>query len=179
MRRCISLRFADDGTSLAEFAIVSPLLFLVLIGLIEIGRYAAINIVVANAARAGAAYGAQSGMFASDDTGIESAVCNDAQNTNCPKPAQSATNALTVSGPFGSASNPQFYYCTDAASVSATPASNASVDSACTPTLSGVQRNEWVQVTVSGTFTPLFSYPGLPSQLPVSSTATMMVTQQQ
>ena len=177
MRRLTAVRSADDGTSLAEFALVTPLLFLVLMGIIEMGRWAAFDITVANAARAGATYGAQSATTPGDASDIESAVCSDAQNTNCPDPTASATNALTVTAPYGTSSSPQFYYCTTASGVGATPDPNASPDSTCASPAPDVQRNMWVKVTVTGTFTPLFNFPGLPSQLPVSSTAIVQVAQ--
>ena len=179
MRGFISLLCRDDGTSLAEFALVTPLLFLVLIGAIEIGRWATFDVTVANAARAGAAYGAQEPRTPSDNSGIESAVCTDAHNANCPTPDPSAQNALTVTAPFTNAASgdPQFWYCTNASSIGSTPDPSASPDPTCASPAPDVQHNMWVQVTVSGTFTPLFSFPGLPSQLPVSSTAIMQVKQ--
>jgi hypothetical protein len=147
-------------------------------GVIEMGRWATFNVTVANAARAGAAYGTQEAWTPGDFAGIQSAVCTDAQNTNCPTPAPSAQNALTVAAPFVDASgNPQFWYCTTASAVGATPDPSASPDPTCATPAADVQQNMWVEVTVSGTFTPLFNFPGLPSQLPVSSTAIVQVKQ--
>ena len=177
MRRIVTLRSADNGTSLAEFAIVAPLLFLVLMGVIEFGRWATFSVTVANAARAGATYGAQHIWTANDVPGIESAVCGDAHNANCPTPAPSANNALTVAAPFGTSSSPQFYYCTDASGIGATPDPNAAPDPTCASPAPDAQSNMWVKVTVSGTFTPLFNFPGLPSQMPISSTAAVQVAQ--
>jgi Flp pilus assembly protein TadG len=50
---------AESGTSLVEFAILAPVIIFLLIGVIEIGRFAFFSILAANAARAGAQYGAQ------------------------------------------------------------------------------------------------------------------------
>lgn len=47
-------------------ALLTPLLLTLLIGIIELGRYAYLSILVGNAARAGAAYGAQSLAQSSD-----------------------------------------------------------------------------------------------------------------
>ncbi len=175
MRRWTSIRRADDGVSLVEFAMVAPMFAMLLVGAVEFGRYAAFNVTVANAARAGAAYGSQPN-YSGDATGIQTAACNDAQITDCPDSNTGKLNALNVTGPFGTSSNPQFYFCTYAADASSTPDPNAAPQSSCPSQTSPiVQRNLWVQVTVSGTFTPLFSYPGLPSTLPVSSTATVLV----
>ena len=71
---------SESGQSLAEMALMTPLLALLLIGVIELGRYAQTAILVGNAARTGAAYGAQSLGQAADTTGIKTAADNDFQN---------------------------------------------------------------------------------------------------
>jgi hypothetical protein len=48
------------------------------LGIIEVGRYAELAIVVANSARAGAAYGGQSLVTAADQSGIQNAAQTDA-----------------------------------------------------------------------------------------------------
>src|SRR4051812_20722057 len=53
-----------NGQTIVELALVLPLLLLVLVGVTEIGRYAYFDILVSNAARAGAQYGAQSVVHA-------------------------------------------------------------------------------------------------------------------
>jgi Flp pilus assembly protein TadG len=57
-----------------------PVLLLLCIGLIEIGRYAYFDILISNAARAGAQYGAQSLIQAADQTGIQTAAKSDGLN---------------------------------------------------------------------------------------------------
>lgn len=66
------------GNAIVEFALVLPVLILITAGIVDVGRYAYYAIVVSNAARAGAAYGAQSSVSAADTTGIDSAVTADA-----------------------------------------------------------------------------------------------------
>jgi len=61
----------QSGQSLMEFAIILPLLLLLLVGVIEIGRYAYASILVGNAARAGAAFGAQDHFTAGNPNGKE------------------------------------------------------------------------------------------------------------
>src|ERR1700730_16367545 len=68
----------ERGQSLVELPVVVPLLLLLLVGIIEIGRFAFYSILVSNAARAGAQYGAQSLATAGDTTGISTAGTNDA-----------------------------------------------------------------------------------------------------
>lgn len=65
------------GQTVVELAMLLPLLLLLLVGLIEIGRYAYFDILISNAARAGAQYGAQSLIQAADVAGIRTAAQND------------------------------------------------------------------------------------------------------
>ncbi|MDQ6925709.1 MAG: pilus assembly protein [Candidatus Eremiobacteraeota bacterium] len=75
-----SLATCDSGSALAEIVIVLPLLVLLLIGLIEVGRYGNYTIVAGNAARAGVQYGAQNTVTAADITGMQTRALSDAQN---------------------------------------------------------------------------------------------------
>jgi Flp pilus assembly protein TadG len=65
------------GQTVVELAMLLPLLLLLLVGLLEIGRYAYFDILISNAARAGAQYGAQSLIQAADVAGIRTAAQND------------------------------------------------------------------------------------------------------
>ena len=71
---------SEEGVALVEFAVVLPLLALLLFGVIDFGRYAYSAIVAANAARAGVEYGAQNLVTAADTTGQQNAALADAQN---------------------------------------------------------------------------------------------------
>jgi Flp pilus assembly protein TadG len=68
---------SQAGQALVELAFVLPILVLLILGVIEIGRYAYISILVGNAARSGAAYGAQNLSTNGDTTGINNAANND------------------------------------------------------------------------------------------------------
>jgi hypothetical protein len=68
---------AERGQSIIELALILPLLLLLLVGTIEIGRFAYYSILVSNAARAGAQYGAQNLATAADTIGIQTAARND------------------------------------------------------------------------------------------------------
>src|ERR1700691_3677361 len=70
-------RSTGSGKTLLENALVLPLLVFLLLGIIEIGRYAAIAIEVANAARAGAVYGAQNLPDSANWQAIQRAAQND------------------------------------------------------------------------------------------------------
>jgi len=68
---------SQSGQALVELAFILPILVLLIIGVIEIGRYAYISILVGNAARAGAAFGSQNLTTNSNTTGISNAANND------------------------------------------------------------------------------------------------------
>jgi Flp pilus assembly protein TadG len=72
------LKNAERGQALLETALVAPLLIILLLGIIEVGRYAELAIVVSDAARTGAVYGAQNLAAAVDTKGITIAAQADA-----------------------------------------------------------------------------------------------------
>jgi hypothetical protein len=140
---------AEAGAALAEMAIIVPVLVLILIGLVELGRYAQFSIVVANAARAGVQYGAQSLGSAANFTGMETAAKNDAGNP--------AVNAHAS----------KFCQCADG---TASPQ--------CLPTdCATSHRLVFVQVDTSGIFPSMLHFPGLPQSQTITSTAIMRVAQ--
>jgi len=134
------------GAALIELLIAIPLLILFVIGAAEFGRVYYAAITVANAARAGAQFGAQegeSGNFA----GITSA-------------AQSEASDLGVISSFPS----RFCRCPDGSAP------------ACTGTCPGFGAPEvFVKDSVIKTVTFFFKYPGLPQSITVSRTATFRV----
>lgn len=146
------------GMALVELAIVTPLLMLLLVGIIEVGRFAYFSILVGNAAQAGAQYGAGSLTNALDVSGMQTAALNDGQNIP----------GLTAASPAPSS----FCQC-----YNGTTATTLSCSQTSCP-LAGYHRNVYVQVTTHGTFAPLFRYPGLPAGLTVTRTVTMRVTPQ-
>lgn len=140
---------AEGGQNLLEFALFVPVILLLLVGAIEIGRLAYLSILVNNAAHAGVQYGAQSLATASDNTGMQNAALNDGQN---------------IAGLTAAAS----YFCTCADGSS----------SACQPTdCAGSHRLVYVQVNTTGQFQSLFAFPGLPASYTVSGQAVMRVAQ--
>jgi Flp pilus assembly protein TadG len=139
------------------------MLLALLLGLIELGRYAYFSILVGNAARAGAAYGAQNLVLSVDLPGIQTAANNDFQN-NGQNISKLSVKPSTSCG------------CDSDGSV--TPASDCST--ARNPTAGNCTSGHWVvmvSVTASGTINPLFNYPGIPKSLTVSNTATLRVAQ--
>ncbi len=70
----------ESGSALAEIAVVLPMLVLLLLGLIEVGRFGYYTVLVGNAARAGVQYGAQNTVTAADSAGITNSAKTDGQN---------------------------------------------------------------------------------------------------
>ena len=68
-------RLSDSrGTNLLEFAVVLPLMLLILLGALEMGRVYFIRIALTNAAQAGAQYGAQNAGTAIDHVAMKNAA---------------------------------------------------------------------------------------------------------
>lgn len=147
----------ESGSSLVEFAIALPILAFLLIGIIEIGRFAYFSILAANAARSGAQYGAQDLTTAYDDAGIENAAIQDGQNLpNWTDPGGGITvQQLCVVN--GAAPQP----C--ATSGTTAPPQNTIY---------------YVKVQVTGVFTSLLNYPGIPNSVPISGSSMMRVITQ-
>jgi Flp pilus assembly protein TadG len=155
---------SPSGQSLLEVALLTPMLLALLLGAIELGRYAYISILVGNAARAGAAYGAQNLILSQDIPGIQTAAKNDFQYNGQNISQLSVNPVVTSCG------------CDTNGTIAPAP----SCSTATNPTASICASGHWVvmvSVTASGTFNSLFNYPGIPSQLIVSNTATLRVAQ--
>ena len=127
----------ETGSALAEIAVVLPLLVLMLIALIEVGRFGSYIIMTANAARAGAQYGAQNTITANDVAGMKTSAKSDAQND-----AGLSANAIT------------FCQCADGTVSTCLPAD-----------CSSSHRLIFVQVDTTGTWQSLTNFPGLPASL--------------
>lgn len=154
-RRSLTLR-CSEGQTLLEVALLLPMLLLLALGLIEVGRFAYIAILVGNAARAGAAYGAQSPNTAGDTSGIAQAAVNDFQN-NGP-----AVGSLSVTSQWNNNCG-----CDNAGTIIAT---------SCTTACSASQHLVVsLSVTASGKFKSLFNYPGMPTEMDISRTATLRI----
>ncbi|HEY2019162.1 MAG TPA: TadE family protein [Bryobacteraceae bacterium] len=169
---------SDRGSAIAELAYVLPLLSLVLIGAAELGRIAYFAIEVSNAARAGAAYGAQnSGTAATQNSTAESAITTAALD-DAPELAKVATSftatAVTVED------------CETVNSNSGAVTENPSppvpypmVTPCATSTTTGVTNTivNYVQVTTQATVKTMLKYPGIPTSFTLNGFAQMRVIQ--
>lgn len=161
---------AQSGQTLLEVALLTPMLLLLLLGVIEMGRYAYIGILVGNAAHAGAMYGSQSGADSADTAGIQTAADNDFQNNG-----QSISN-LTVNS-FNSCGCDKGGTISGQTNACSTTANAALPTTIAACTTGGGHWVVMVNVEAKGTFNSLFSYPGIPSSITIDRTAVMRVAQ--
>ena len=140
----------SNGQSLVEFALVVPLMLLLLMGAIEIGRAAYFAIAVSNAARSAVQYGAQSPVTASDNPGIQQAALDDA-------PMLSPDN-VTI--------NNQIYECPDGSAASTPPL----------PTDCGGGRFvSYLKVNTQLQLMALVGFPGFPPSFSLNGEAIMRI----
>ena len=150
LRACAGMK-SEAGQSLVELAISIPLLFLLLLGAVEMATVIYDSIAVENAAMAGVQYGSQTTITAADTTGIENASTAAAPNvslTFTPAPSSSCI-------------------CSNGAS------------STCQPTdCSGANIEKILTVNTQTTITPPFYYvPGLPKSFTLYGKAVQKVLQ--
>jgi Flp pilus assembly protein TadG len=166
-------RKRQSGQALVEMAFVLPVLLLLSLGVIEIGRYAYIAILVGNAARAGAAYGAQNNASSTDTTGISNAALYDfagATSGSTKNNGLTSTN-LTVTSVIACG-------CDSAGTITAYGCNSNTTPNAGNCSALGSPTGNWVivlSVTASGSYNGLFNYPGIPNPLAISRTASMRV----
>jgi Flp pilus assembly protein TadG len=139
----------DAGQSLAEMAMLLPLLLLMLLGVIDLGRLAYIAIQVTGAARAGVMYGAQSQATARDSAGMQAAAQNDSDVS-----LATVTGVRTCRCSGGTVDIPR----------------NASCGT-------GQRMITYVTVTAAADYAPLIPYPGVPGAVRVTRAASMRVGQ--
>jgi Flp pilus assembly protein TadG len=147
---------AQRGTAAVEFALVLPFLLLLMLGVVELGRYSLFNVVVANAARAGAVYGAQDLTAFGNGAGITDAV------------QQDGVSGL-VSTPFAVATSTPSTCWSNTSNTTATPSGYT-----CS---SGYHYVQYLAVTATGTISPLFSDNYFQPTSQISATVTMQVCQ--
>jgi Flp pilus assembly protein TadG len=145
----------ESGQAIVETALFLPLFILLLMGVIDFGRYEYIGIVLGNGARAGAQYGSGSNVK-SVDTGIVSTALADAASVT------TGTTSVTTKVYGECASDP---------SKEIFPL----VSGSNCPTLNDHQLT-FVKVTMTDTFKPWIAYPGLPKTLVITSSAVLQIS---
>jgi Flp pilus assembly protein TadG len=147
-------RFSEKGQSAAEFAVILPVLALVLVVIADFGRIFFISIAVNNAARAGAQYGSQTNTTAADSAGMVAEAQADGANiSNFGTPTASECTCGTASPPTNpSCSTISSTFCADATS-----------------------QTVYVIVNTSATFQTLLNYPGIQNSYTLTGQAIMQV----
>ena len=144
-----------------ELAVALPVLAILLVGTIDFGRVFRLAMIVQNAARAGALFGAQSSANAANTPGMRTA----------------RDNVLTANGlsTTGMADPARTCECaTDAGTYSSTLpiANNCGSTAACAV---GSHLIVNVTVTATQTFSMTGTFPGLPTNVTIARTAKMRV----
>ena len=139
---------ATEGSAAVELALIIPVLVLIMVGLLDMGRvfYGAITVV--SAARAGVSYGSLNTFNATDTAGMLAAAQADAQDM---------TGLAFAAGH-------------DCECPSNSPTAVACSVTAC---VDGSTPLMYVWTEVRGTFSPTLPYPGLPPSITLTRTARM------
>lgn len=137
------------GAAVLEVAVMLPLLLLLLLGAIDLGRAASDAITIQSAAQAGAQYGAQDSLHAKDIDGIRQAVLDDLGPSSVGQNVKIAIQRYcNCEGEDGTV--------------------DCDTGSCIDPTLSP---RMYVQVTVEHEFTTLIDYPGIAHVVPLRQVA--------
>jgi Flp pilus assembly protein TadG len=155
--RRLSIR-SESGDSLVEMALLLPILTMLLLGTVDLGRLSYMSIEVSNAARAGVQYGQQNSTTWSNVTAMQTAATNDA--------------ADLVGVTQGNLTAVATYWCQCSDGTSVTPNCFPS-----TPSCATTHRVDYVKVVTTATYKPWFSCPGIPSSTTLTSQAVMRAGQ--
>lgn len=139
---------SECGSSLVELALMLPFLVLLLLGIVDFGRAYYLSVEVNNAAHTGALYGTQN---STDTTGMQNAATGDAPDVS----------GIAATATYGCE-------CSDGSN----PVANCTSPPTC-----AVNVVNYVQVTTSATYKPLFPWPGIPSSLTLQGSARLRAGQ--
>jgi Flp pilus assembly protein TadG len=159
LRLMSSQRSRERGGALLELAIVIPFMLILVVGTVDFGRIFYKSMAVAQAARAGAEYGAQSMTTVDDTTAIKNA----------------AKNAVASDFPLLSSDLTIAKNCecaTDAGVFSPTSPANTCDGSGCISTQHTVVT---VSVQATKTFSTIVSYPRIPNSVTITRTTKIRV----
>lgn len=162
----------DAGSAFVELALVLPLLCIILISSVELGRMAYAAIEVSNAARAAVAYGAQNLVTAVDSTDMASAAAADAADlTSLGATLHTTTSNACVCD--DGTSSPPSVTCGSLGQLCCPPGETAN----CTAGYNTGIGVVYVQANTTATVSTIFRYPGLPTSFTLHGFAQMRVLQ--
>jgi Flp pilus assembly protein TadG len=152
-------RPGEDGQSLMEFAFLLPVLCLLAVGVVELGRAAAFTIAANNAATAGVEYGSQNETTAVNITQMQLHATED---------ANFGFGTITATATYGCLCDPG----TGASCSYPVPGPGT-----CNYETLGCagQIVQCVQVTTQATWHSMLNYPGIPSMYQANGQAVMRV----
>ena len=136
------------GLATVEMALMLPFLILIMIGVIDVARAAFVGIAVANAASAGALFGAQGPSYAGSPDDILAAATADAQ-----------VSGMTVT---------HSTYC---------ECSDGSASTCLAADCAASRRMDYIQVDTSADWVPIFNYPGLPTTFTMVGQAVVQIAE--
>jgi len=168
MKRLVTRR-STRGQSLVEFALVLPIFFLMLFGLIDMGRYVYLNSTLSQAAREAARVGSVEASWIGNTTDTS---CNQPGGPVCPANVSSLRADMLAGGnrmmqPFAGLTNANFFTSCDASTAPAP---------VTTQTCATTAPSSLVSVRVQATFqpiTPVISQ--LVGSITTSGSATMVI----
>jgi Flp pilus assembly protein TadG len=143
---------SEGGSSLVEMALVLPVLFLLLLGVVDFGRAYYLAIEVSQAAHTAALYGSQN---PTDTTGMQYAAVADA-----PDVPNFTISSVTAT-----------YGCE--CSNGSLPVASCTTNPAC----GAMNVVDYIQVNTSTSYSAMFPYPGIPSPLTLRGSARMRAGQ--
>jgi Flp pilus assembly protein TadG len=148
-------RHLERGTAMIEFALIVPVLSLLFMGIVEMGRFAAYAVLAQSAARDAANYGAWNLVTADDTNGMASAMQYNTQYLPSP---------LSVT---------YQHVCSVNKVMPPTAAQ-------CPTSLAGPPVNTiyYIKTTITASYAPWITYPGIPSTVTVSGVDYQQVAQQ-
>jgi len=158
----------NSGSALVELALTAPVLMLMIVGAVELGRIAYCAIEVQSAARAGAAYGAENVAFAGQTSTIKQVAKNDVSNIVDLTFPTDPTVACVCETITASSDAPSYNPTSGTTSCGATVISNCKISNST----ENQQPVEYVVVNTQATVPALISlsFPGWGINLPSSFT---------
>jgi Flp pilus assembly protein TadG len=150
----------ERGSVLTEMAVCIPVVLVILLGAVDFGRAWVHANATANAAHAGAQFGAQNIAHAGNTPVIEDVVMRDLKASSMMK---SIADGDSSSAASFSVESERYCMCDGGNEVDCDSGN-------CGP---GQPSQMHVRVRVNSTFEPLFDYPGLPDEIQIDRQASL------
>ncbi len=150
----VGLARSAHGSVVVEIALLTPVLLLMLIAAVDFGSFIYQKMQLQSAARAGAQFAIQSDATITDTTGIENAVRT---------ASELDFGGVTIT-------TTEFCGCSDGSE--SAPDTTTGCSGTCT---GGEFPGLFVRVVVTGDFTPLFPYPGIPNPVSLEAETSLRV----